>query len=104
MYPALCVRQYAPLFNYVSSSGIASFDNTNGWSVYPNPSAGLVNIYNSKLNYDNCEITVSDSYGNIVLKNSNTKTLDLSAFDNGFYFVTISSSMGTTVKKISITK
>ena len=68
---------------------------TNGLSIYPNPSSNLVTV-NSKTDVLT-SISIFDITGKqiLVIKtiNSETKTLDISNFSNGIYFMIINSEV-----------
>jgi choice-of-anchor B domain-containing protein len=67
----------------------------NGLSIYPNPSSNLVTV-NSKTDVLT-SISIFDISGKQILSintiNSETKTLDISNFTNGIYFMTINSEV-----------
>lgn len=75
----------------------------NAFSVFPNPTTGIVilNVKNSTLNY----VEICDISGKILLnvkvENKNSEAdIDLSTFDNGLYFINIHTSEGTFVSKV----
>ena len=59
--------------------------------LYPNPTSGIFNIGTEK----EITITVFDVLGKeIILQNNNSKTIDLSHYSNGIYFVKITTLTG----------
>jgi hypothetical protein len=77
-------------------------------SIYPNPSNGIMYLNSSK-NINTYQINVIDLIGRCVLieklvQVGNTSMLDLSALNNGIYFLQISSESGSFVEKIVIQK
>ncbi len=74
----------------------------NGLSIYPNPSSNLVTV-NSKTDLLSI-ISVFDINGKQILDintiNSETKTLDISNFSNGIYFMTINNQVTKKLIKI----
>lgn len=72
--------------------------------VYPNPSAGFINISSEKNTITN--ITVRDMSGRIIIANQkdNFNNIDLNNASNGFYFIDIKTNNGRATKKISILK
>ena len=74
----------------------------NGLSIYPNPSSNLVTV-NSKTDLLSI-ISVFDINGKQILDintiNSETKTLDISNFSNGIYFMTINNEVTKKLIKI----
>lgn len=79
-------------------------NNLNEFSIFPNPTSGLVTItgltQTQKLN-----ISLIDITGRVVLtknssNNQNRLDIDISSFSSGTYFLQIESDSNTTVKKI----
>ena len=72
-------------------------------NIYPNPSLGTLHIASqTKIN----TISVSNIIGKQIFftKDFNTNTIDLSSFENGVYFINISTNKGTHIEKIILTK
>jgi hypothetical protein len=69
-------------------TGISKSASDNYITVYPIPTTGIVNLSEDYTVDGNFEVTMYNSYGNILLKANNTKVLDLSAFSNGIYYLT----------------
>jgi hypothetical protein len=73
-----------------------------GLSIYPNPSSNMVTV-NSKTDLLT-SISVFDINGKQILDintiNSETKTLDISNFSNGIYFMTINNEVTKKLIKI----
>jgi len=89
----------AYIFNYSSSLSIDKNTFSNDFSLYPNPTTGLVTI-----NHKNAKhITISDINGRIIISKeieNNKVEVNLSDYNKGIYFVTISNDKSTTTKKI----
>lgn len=90
------------------SFGFDNIDEFNKFSValYPSPTNGLLNVALGNLN-GQAVITVIDLKGSIVLEKSTSilnEQIDLSAMENGIYFVRISSAVGTITKRVSVSK
>lgn len=68
--------------------------------ISPNPSTGVVNI--SGLDSDEKTVQVLDLYGKIIFTSEMTSELsiDLSAFNAGIYFVSVSSESTSSVKRV----
>jgi len=82
--------------NIDSSLGIDDFNSTN-FIVYPNPTHNKL-IIDSSIEVDKVEVF---SYLGILVNTNNSKTIDLSNYANGVYFVKITSSDGKSeVKKV----
>lgn len=62
-----------------------------GFVIYPNPTTDKLNIVTSE-NINN--VTINDISGKVVYQGI-SKTIDVSAFSNGIYFVKIESAQGT---------
>ena len=72
-------------------------------NIYPNPSLGTLHIASqTKIN----TISISNIIGKQVFFSDdfNTNTIDLSSFENGVYFINISTYKGTHIEKIILTK
>ncbi len=77
-------------------------ENTNAFSIYPNPTNGIVNI--SSNGNELSELTVKDITGKIVLvKNfQSIISINLDNYGKGVYIVDIKNNLGITSKKISV--
>jgi len=72
-------------------------------SIYPNPTVGKLNIASvDKIN----NLSIRNIIGKEIFfaKDFSAKTIDLSSYENGVYFITISTDKGTHIEKIIITK
>ncbi|MEI8202347.1 MAG: T9SS type A sorting domain-containing protein [Bacteroidota bacterium] len=89
-----------------SGTGIENVENNTGISIYPNPSSGIIKIDIQKALDGTIKIenmlgaTVYEEKVNIA--KSDIKTVDLSKFANGTYFVNVLSSNSTDVQKFKI--
>lgn len=93
------------------SAGVNNNDLTNGVSVYPNPSTGLLNVSMNFAKAQTVTIKVMNVVGETISSkvvenvSSNMATLDLSNEAKGMYFVQITSDSGEkVVKKINVIK
>lgn len=68
------------------------------FSLYPNPTSGIVNIYSNVGPID--KITVSNVLGQTVLTFTYTQTIDISPLPKGTYFVTVENSRMKKTQKI----
>jgi N-acetylneuraminic acid mutarotase len=103
---------HASSYNYrinVISDGVAPIVSTVGFSVYPNPSSGVFNITITKASTDNVTVRVMDVMGQVCynqswngIKAGNSRTVDLSGFSKGMYFMEFTSDNTKTVKKLII--
>ena len=75
--------------------------NTDNIIVYPNPTTGIIHLTNS----DDAFIDVSDVSGRNILHLRNKQNLNLEQFENGIYYITITSTSGEiTRSKILLNK
>ncbi|MEO8761468.1 MAG: T9SS type A sorting domain-containing protein, partial [Bacteroidia bacterium] len=83
--------------------------NSNQLIVYPNPASNYVAISLNKTTHDNTSVFISDVNGKIILQQNifsteSMVTIDVSALENGFYFLQIKDNTTCITKKISIVK
>jgi hypothetical protein len=78
----------------------------NVFNVYPNPTSEKVTVnFSNEIQHANAELVLSDVLGKnlliMSLKNSEQqKTLDLSSFEKGIYFITLKNSESVISKKL----
>ena len=84
----------------ISPAGITE-QNSNNYKMYPNPSKGI--IYFDGLN-NNSQITVTNILGESLMFVENVKSIDLSNYVNGIYFVKIKSGNNVSTEKIILNK
>lgn len=78
------IAGYGTIFKLVNpSASIKNITNNNNYSIYPNPAKDRL-FFNKESNVEVYDIT-----GNVLLKEINTKTVDVSALAKGMYFVRI---------------
>jgi len=98
------------LSNIISTNynGITSINKIKEFSIFPNPTTGIVNIKFFDKTSQNQEIFITDILGNVVLSetisNQSTARLDLSGLSNGIYSLTVSNSKNSTTEKIVLQK
>ncbi len=71
-------------------------------NIYPNPSTGVFNL--EGLEGIDAHITVRDTYGKMIAYEENVSSINLSAYPNGFYYVTIVGTDFRAVKKVALMK
>jgi hypothetical protein len=78
------------------STGIMSYNqNVSSLNLFPNPSNGDLYIQ-SNINYN--KIEVFSLQGQLVFSlKSGTSKIDVSNFENGFYFIVLSNEIGQTI-------
>lgn len=93
------------LYNYENNNGSLSSvsDNeSNSFSIYPNPTSGRINVAVNNGNNIN-EVVVLDITGNVLMSesvNANNISLDLSSFAKGLYLVKVVTAEDSFVKKV----
>jgi len=78
----------------------------NSWLVYPNPNNGVLYITNTAQENKETEIQIVNAMGDVIYQESTSsknKTLDLSKYSNGVYFVKLTSDKETSVQRIVLT-
>ncbi|MBI5217630.1 MAG: aryl-sulfate sulfotransferase [Bacteroidia bacterium] len=80
-----CSGSASVTINVTQTSKTDVITDDNGFTFFPNPTAGIINLQgNFDMNTD-YEISIYDSYGNSYLHKKNLKTIDISYLNNGFY-------------------
>lgn len=82
-------------------------NNDNLWSVYPNPSNGLLHITNTTLTIEESQIQIINAIGQVVYcetMSTNHKMIDISKYNSGVYFIKMASDKNTSVKRIILNK
>lgn len=86
------------MLSRVDNSGLSESLQAN-WSLYPNPTSGLIQLQSSKTSQD---VNIFDDLGKIIIQtktnNSGITTLDLRTAIPGIYFIQI----GSSVKKVVV--
>ena len=96
-----CESDYAETDVMVYDYTSVGENNDNNVSVYPNPTSGMVNIKAESMQ----QLTIVNMTGQVVMTqnvDSDEVMLDLSAFDNGMYLVSIMTENGNIVKRINV--
>ena len=100
-----CYYQYSLGVAYTGFTTIAKNELEQKFGFYPNPTTGVITIDNTQLYGMSYEITVFDAVGKQVKAEKNAVQIDLSAYENGIYFMQVSDGNHTTfTKKISLIK
>ena len=87
-------------------TGISEYKSNPTFSVYPNPANDVVTIDATLLNKVN-QVIVKNAVGQIVLQKNVSaidNKLNVSNFENGVYFMILSSELGTKTSKFMVTK
>ncbi len=100
-----CVYMYSAGVAYKGITGISVNELEEKMNFYPNPTTGILTIDNSQLYGADYEIRIIDPVGKLVEIQKNVDQIDLSAFENGIYFLQISDGIHPAfTKKISLIK
>lgn len=89
-----CWFSYSALFDHALITDISSFDNSFRFTVYPNPSNGMINLSSEILPGTNFSVQVLDSRGRLVANEKNNMVLDLTHLENGVYFMNVYPEIG----------
>jgi len=87
------------------ASGISKINNNNLMKLFPNPSAGKINILLNK--NETAQLSVSNTIGTVLLEekiNNVQHQVNLEDLSNGIYFVKIEQGNEIAIKKITIAK
>jgi Secretion system C-terminal sorting domain len=88
---------YNDLWEFVEQSlGLNKNESLNVFEVYPNPSSGIINVI---LDNDISQIILFDVLGKEKLK-TKSKSIDISDFESGIYYIKVINSKGESLKKI----
>jgi hypothetical protein len=90
------------LINQHSDEEIIPAQSNSQIKIYPNPSTGIINIqYPESFNKNEIKIQLFDNTGRILYNLNNfTNTIDISAYANGIYYLTISTFTQTFHEKV----
>ena len=96
----------------ISAVGLDELTNVSNYNVYPNPSAGSVNLAFNLLNQANVSVQVTDALGNIVHTEASTlmtagehnASFNGANLADGMYFVNLSVDGQVITKRLTIVK
>ncbi len=98
-----CWYSYSLLFDHSVITDVQAFDLAHNLNAYPNPTSGILNLNGELINGD-FTVDVIDASGRSVLKARNQKIIDLSSFEDGIYFVNISTQAGVVTRRVAVNK
>jgi pimeloyl-ACP methyl ester carboxylesterase len=97
-------KDYKPHNIFLSKRETPQTTNIEQWTIYPNPTKGLVNLYVETL-IGKGSIVITDLYGKTV-KTQNlsmgTNTVNIANLSKGMYFVSTITNEGKTTKKLVV--
>lgn len=100
-----CYYQYSPGVAYTGFTGIAVNELEQKFGFYPNPTTGIITIDNTQLYGMSYEIKVFDAVGKLLVVEKNAEQINLSAYENGIYFMQVNDgNHATFTKKVSLIK
>jgi hypothetical protein len=74
-------------------------------SVYPNPSAGTLNVNLSEIEFENASLTITNLNGQVIIENNqldaSVNSIDISHLTNGIYFLNVVVDGQVSVQKIT---
>jgi hypothetical protein len=81
-----------------STIGITDVASANAITIFPNPTSGALFLSN------NCNFTLTDLTGKIILQQQNTNVADISNLPAGLYFILVTGDNGQLVQRSKLTK
>jgi hypothetical protein len=72
-------------------TGINKIDTDNDWSIYPNPTNGMIRFGNLPLN----KVILTNSLGTVLETEYNVDAMDLSGYPDGIYYLSLISENGS---------
>ncbi|MFH0896032.1 MAG: aryl-sulfate sulfotransferase [Bacteroidota bacterium] len=76
------------------TTGFSNADYSNPYTIYPNPTTGILNI-GEEIPEKDFTVTLTNQLGKILLKEKNSKSLNLSSLNDGIYFLSVQTEMKT---------
>jgi mannan endo-1,4-beta-mannosidase len=91
---------YSILNGTLCSNASLTSENTNDFEFYPNPSANTLHVVSKNEMKTISLLTATGSVVTTVALNAFTSTIDVSAFANGVYFLSVENANGKVIKKL----
>ena len=79
------------------TTNVNEMNTQNNIELFPNPSNGIINIGFLETNFT---VIINNQLGEIIMKKSNPKTINLSNNPNGIYYLTLKTKAETITRKI----
>lgn len=100
-----CVYMYSALLDFTVTNAAELFAAATEFSLYPNPTNGIVHIAGDFTSEKNYTVIVTDAVGHVVMQTANQQQLDLSSLADGIYFVSVSTEQnGITTRRIILSR
>jgi len=95
-----CSRTASVNVTVTDCLGVAESSNENvSLNVYPNPTSGVINLNDEFVLNNNFEAIVSNSFGKMVYYGKNINNIDLSAYSDGLYYLSVKQQNGNIINK-----
>jgi hypothetical protein len=95
-----CLSDSAKLTISITTVGIEDVGLSENIKIYPNPANGLILIDALQLNKNEYDVTLMDVQGRILIKDKNLRTIEITDFSDGTYYLQIESGGRVVMKKI----
>lgn len=84
----------------IATVGLENLDLASKFNVYPNPTSSLINIVYDQSTLLDYRVVFMDVNGKILIGNKNLKTIDITNYSEGIYYLEIESEGRKFTKKI----
>lgn len=95
-----CLSDSANLNISITTVGLENLDLASKFNVYPNPTSSLINIVYDQSTLLDYRVVFMDVNGKIIIGNKNLKTIDITNYSEGIYYLEIESEGRKFTKKI----
>lgn len=98
-----CMNNASSSITVSLCTGVAEVTAVNGINIYPNPNAGQFTILLSSAPVDAAQVEVLNALGQVVnsfTMTGTTQEVNISALDNGIYFIRVINSGTSTVQRV----
>ena len=99
-----CVYRYSKGYKYVKPNAVTDLDLSTQFTVYPNPTSGLIQIKENSLDANVKSVSVYDISGRLVMTAENNHVIDLSNLTSGVYSIQILTEKVKAVKQVNLIK
>lgn len=87
-----CVLRYSEDTFYDITSSLQPSGESFSFQIFPNPTNGLFHIRHNES--DHFTVVIADETGRLLKQEHNISTIDLSAYEQGIYFITLIAQSG----------
>jgi hypothetical protein len=89
-------------FSIIRSDGLNELLNTNNFSVFPNPSSGMINLEIKATSVKSGMLFITDIAGRLILAKEIDSNTTIELAQQGVYFIKLQTENGAVVKKVII--